>query len=164
MNILITIRGLLLALIVASVTSCGFQPRGSDALPVQMSRIYLEGDSSTPLYKSMRNALLSRKLEVVGSLSAATSQIVIHEEESGQRILSVAATDGPEEYEVFQTAVFSLSLDDTASIERQRLTLTRDYTYDRTDILGKRHEYESLRSALANEMAQAILRRARYAR
>ncbi len=156
--------GVLLSLLLAGLAACGFQPRGADALPVQMSRVHIQGDSSTQVYKALRNALLMRKLVVVDSPSDSTSQIVLIEEENGQRILSVAATDGPEEYEVFQTVIFSLSLGDEASIERQRLTLTRDYTYDRTDILGKRHEYESLRDALADEMAQAILRRARYAR
>lgn len=158
------VRWLFVGLLLLSQVACGFQPRGADALPVQMSRIYIQGDSTTPLYKSLRNALLIRKVDVVETRLASTSQIVLLEEDSGQRILSVAATEGPEEYEVYQTVVFSLRLDDVAAIERQRLTLTRDYTYDKNDILGKRHEYESLRAALANEMAQAILRRARYAR
>ena len=146
------------------LTACGFQPRGSDALPVQMSRVHIQGDRTTQLYKAVRQALLMRQVEVVGTSTESTSQLVLLEEESGQRILSVAATDGPEEYEVFQTVTFSLSLGDTPAIESQQLTLTRDYTYDKNDILGKRHEYEALRSALAHEMAQAILRRARYAR
>ena len=158
------IRWLFVFLLLLGSIACGFQPRGADALPVQMSRVHIQGDSTTPLYKALRNALLMRKLEVVDTRTGSTSQIVLLEEESGQRILSVAATDGPEEYEVFQTVIFSLSLDDAVAIERQRLTLTRDYTYDKNDILGKRHEYESLLSALANEAAQAILRRARYAR
>lgn len=158
------IRWLFVSLLILGSIACGFQPRGADALPVQMSRVYIQGDSTSPLYKALRNALLVRRLEVMETKTDSTAVIVLLEEDSGQRILSVAATDGPEEYEVFQTVVFSLSLDDTAAIERQRLTLTRDYTYDKNDILGKRHEYESLRSALASEMAQAILRRARYAR
>lgn len=146
------------------LTACGFQPRGADALPAQMSRVHIKGDSSTELYESLRRALLMRNVEVADSNMQATSQIVLIEQENGQRILSVAATDGPEEYEVFQTVIFSLSLEDESVIERQRLTLTRGYTFDRNDILGKRHEYEALRSALAVEMAQSILRRARYAR
>lgn len=146
-----------------TLAACGFQPRGADALPAQMSRVYIDGDRSTPLYSSLRDALQTRRAQVVRSRSEATSVVTLLEEDSGQRILSVAATDGPEEYEVFQTATFSLTLDSELAIERQRLTLKRAYTYDRNDILGKRHEYESLRAALAVEMAQAILRRARYA-
>lgn len=155
---------IVVGLLVLTLAACGFQPRGSDALPAQMSRVHIKGDSTTELYHALRRALLMRKVEVVDSNMQATSQIVLIKEENGQRILSVAATDGPEEYEVFQMVTFSLSLGGELYIESQRLTLTRDYTFDKNDILGKRHEYESLRSALAVEMAQSILRRARYAR
>lgn len=156
-------RSVLIVILALTLTACGFQPRGSDALPVQMSRVHIQGDSTTRLYQALQRALLMRNVEVTDSNMQATSQIVLLEQENGQRILSVAATDGPEEYEVFQTVMFSLSLNDELAIERQRLTLTRPYTFDRNDILGKRHEYEALRSALAIEMAQSILRRARYA-
>ncbi len=152
-----------IALLLFALAGCGFQPRGADALPAAMSRVHIQGDKSTELYQALRRALLMRNVAVVSTSMESTAQFVLLEEDHGQRILSVAATDGPEEYEVFQTATFSLSLNDTPAIESQRLTLTRDYTFDKDDILGKRHEYESLRSALAVEMAQAILRRARYA-
>lgn len=153
-----------LLVLLSAVVACGFAPRGSDALPAQMSNVYIDGDKSTRLYKALRDALMMRRLEVETSRSEATAVISLLEEENNQRILSVAATEGPEEFEVFQTVTFSLTLDATPAIEAQRLTLTRGYTYNRNDILGKRHEYESLREALAVEMAQAILRRTRYAR
>lgn len=157
------LRKSLIALLLIALAGCGFQPRGADALPAAMSRVHIQGDQSTDLYQALRRALLMRNVSVVSTRSESTAQIVLLEEDDGQRILSVTATEGPEEYEVFQTVTFSLSLNDRPAIESQRLSLTRDYTFNKNDILGKRHEYESLRSALAVEMAQAILRRARYA-
>ncbi len=153
----------LISLLLLALTGCGFQLRGANALPAEMSRVHIQGNQSTELYQALRRALLMRNVAVVSTSTESTAQLILLEEDHGQRILSVTATDGPEEYEVFQTVTFSLSLNDTPSIESQRLTLTRDYTFDKDDILGKRHEFESLRSALAVEMAQAILRRARYA-
>ncbi len=149
--------------LLVGVAGCGFQPRGANTLPEAMSHVFIEGDRSTELYKALRRTLLMRDVAVVDSRTESTAELVLLEEENGQRILSVAATDGPEEYELFQTVTFSLSLNDTPVIESQKLTLTRDYTFNKDDILGKRHEYESLRSALAVEMALSILRRARYA-
>ncbi|MEM7082885.1 MAG: LPS assembly lipoprotein LptE [Pseudomonadota bacterium] len=148
----------------ALITGCGFAPRGADSLPADLAPVYIKSERNTELTKALRRALELRQVALATSPIGAGAVLTVNNQDNGQRILSVAATDGPEEYEVFQTAVFSLSIDDTVYISNQRLALTRDYTFDRNDVLGKRHEYESLRTALAAEMAQAILRRVRYAR
>ncbi len=44
-------------------------------------------------------------------------------------------------------------------LERQRVTLTRDFGYDESAVLAKEHEEQSLRVALADELAGLMLRR-----
>jgi outer membrane lipopolysaccharide assembly protein LptE/RlpB len=39
------------------------------------------------------------------------------------------------------------------------VSVTRDYGYDETAVLAKEHEEQSLRAALADEIASLILRR-----
>lgn len=149
-----------LVLILGTVASCGFQLRGTPELPAAMRSTYLEApDRDSLLVRKLVRALRLADVEVVPARNRAQGVLQIHTENSGQRILSVTAAGGPEEYEVFHTVDFSYRADDGEEIKRQTVTLTRDYTFDRNDVLGKEREYDSLRAALADEMAMLMLRR-----
>ncbi len=147
-----------LALAVAS--GCGFHLRGQTPLPASMARPYIEGaDRFTPLY-----AALVAQLDAAGAVPAAnaaeaTAVIRLHVDETGREVLSVTADNKPGEYEVYYIAEFSVTGGASELIARQRVRLTRDYGYDETAVLAKEHEEESLRIALADDIATLILRR-----
>jgi LPS-assembly lipoprotein len=64
-----------------------------------------------------------------------------------------------EEYEVFYTVEYSVTSGGTELIPRQKLELTRDYSYDTTAVLAKEREQAVLREALAQDLAGLVLRR-----
>lgn len=146
------------------VASCGFQLRGSESLPAERLPLYIAAAKEDALVRTLRRQMDLRDIVQTNSGSKARTRLTLHDNKNGQRILSVAATDGPEEYEVYYTVVFSVSVDGKTLLDRKTIAMTRDYTYNKNDILGKRHEYEALRNALTEEMASALLRRVRYAR
>ena len=84
----------------------------------------------------------------------------VSEIDSGQRVLSVSTTGGPEEYEVFYRARLEIFRDGQRVLGPQTFTLTRDYTFDKRDVLGKRREFDQIRDALADELAALLVRRA----
>jgi outer membrane lipopolysaccharide assembly protein LptE/RlpB len=43
-------------------------------------------------------------------------------------------------------------------MQEQELTLTRDYTYDSTLVLGKAREEELLREAIVKDLVRVVLR------
>ncbi|NNF16462.1 MAG: hypothetical protein HKN70_06920 [Gammaproteobacteria bacterium] len=151
-----------LLVVVSMLPGCGFHLRGDVELPDGLEPVHIEYAINTRFAKALKEAMLRRGLQVVATPGSASAQLRIIKDESGQRILSVAVTEGPEEYEVYQVVTISLIADGKALIEPSTFTLTRDYTYDKTNILGKRGEYESLRDALAVAMAETVLRRISY--
>lgn len=151
-----------LLIICVNLSACGFQLRGSDVMPESVHSVYIAAPIDSRFVKSLHRAMAVRGVTVVGDVSQSNAQIQILRDESGQRILSVAVSEGPEEYEVYQIIAFSFSVEDQSVIDSHSFTLTRDYTYDRDNILGKRQEYESLRLALADEMAEAVIRKIRF--
>ena len=72
--------------------------------------------------------------------------------------MSVSARNVPTEYEVYYTIEYAL--DDGAKnlLDVQMLTLTRDYTYDSTLVLGKAKEEELLRNAIADDLVRIVLK------
>jgi LPS-assembly lipoprotein len=148
------------AALTAAVAGCGFQLRGAPDLPEAMTTTYLQvPDRDSLLARKLARQLRIADVAIAERRDQALGVLEIHREDSGQRVLSVTAAGGPEEYEVFHLVDFSWRGDDGTSLKRETLTLTRDYTFDRNDVLGKQREYDLLRDALAEEMAAQMIRR-----
>ena len=143
------------------LTSCGFQLQGSSgALPPATVQTYLETeDPYTDFYASLRDALRDRGANVVESPSEASGVLRILQDDFGQRILSVSARNVPREYEVFYVVTFSFEADGSELLAPESLLVTRSYTYDETQVLGKSLEENELRLSLARDLATRVLRR-----
>jgi LPS-assembly lipoprotein len=140
-------------------TGCGFQLAGSGALPESMSRTFLATDEpNSDFYGSLREALRLRGLEVVATEADASARLIISEDSSGQRVLSVTARNIPREYEIFYTVTFGLESSGQRLIESESLIATRSYTFDETEVLAKSREERILRRALADDLARQVVR------
>ena len=71
----------------------------------------------------------------------------------------MSAENEPLEYELFHTVSYELRVDGKAVLPTETLTRRRNYTYSRTDILGKRQEGQILREAIADDLVRTITRR-----
>jgi LPS-assembly lipoprotein len=142
------------------LAGCGFHLRGQTPLPAAVASPFVESeDPYSPLY-----AALDKRLRAAGATPAvdattATAVIRLHVDDSGRELLSVTADNKPGEYEVYYVAEFSVSSGVTELLPRNQVRLTRDYGYDESAVLAKEHEEQSLRIALAGEVADLILRR-----
>lgn len=154
------VRALGIAVAAAAVAGCGFHLQGTGSMPGQMTRTYLRtADPTSEFLYSLREALRLRGLEVVETPEQAGAEVVISEDSSGERVLSVSARNIPREYEVFYAVTFAVESDDTQLLEPESLIVTRSYTYDETQVLGKREEERVLRRALAEDLARRVVRR-----
>lgn len=145
----------------ALIGGCGFHLQGgSGALPPATAQTYLETeDPYSDFYSSLRDALRDRGANVVESPSQASAVLRILEDDSGQRILSVSARNVPREFEVFYLVTFSLEANGSELLAPESLLVTRSYTYDETQVLGKSAEENELRLSLARDLAMRVLRR-----
>lgn len=143
----------------ASIAGCGFQLAGSASLPSEMAKTYVEtSEPNSDFFASLRDALRLRGLELVDAPSEAGARLIITEDSTGQRVLSVTARNLPREYEIFYSVTFRLEASSASLMEPVQLVATRSYTFDETEVLGKSREERILRQALADDLARQVVR------
>jgi LPS-assembly lipoprotein len=146
-------------LAVASLTACGFQLQGAFTPPAGMERTYIAtGDRHSPFYREFNARMRVEGVELADSDEDATAIFTILADDTGQRVLSVSARNVPTEYEVFYTITYSLASGANGLMPQQTLTLTRDYTYDSTLVLGKAREEELLREAIIDDLVRIVMK------
>ena len=124
-----------------------------------MERTYIApADRHSIFYHKLRAAMKAAGVEVVDDASAATATFSILVDETDRRVLSVSARNVPTEYEVYYTIKYALDDGMKNLLDVQTLTLTRDYTYDSTLVLGKAKEEELLRDAIVDDLVRIVLK------
>ena len=124
-----------------------------------MERTYIAtADKHSIFYRKLRAAMKAAGVQVVDNATDATATFVILVDETDRRVLSVSARNVPTEYEVYYTIEYGLDDGTKNLLDVQRRTLTRDYTYDSTLVLGKAKEEELLREAIVDDLVRIVLK------
>jgi LPS-assembly lipoprotein len=145
-------------LLLLLLAGCGFQLRGATTVPLEMARTYIATtDRHSVFYRSLREQLRMAGVAVVDSPLDATATFSIESDLTGQRVLSVSARNVPREFEVFYTVFYSLRTEDKILMNTRSQTLSRDYTWDETLVLGKEKEEQLLREAISDDLVRIIL-------
>lgn len=141
------------------LAGCGFHLQGAVTPPAEMQRTWIDAvDKYSPFYRELRRALKDEGIVLVDEAEQATAILSIVTDETDQRVLSVSARNVPTEYEVYYTIEYSIASGDKVLLNQQDLTLTRDYTYDTTLVLGKAREEAMLRDAIAKDLVRIVLK------
>ena len=124
-----------------------------------MERTYIATqDRFSQFYRELRLNLQAAGVEVVDSPKDATATLSILFDLTDQRVLSVSARNVPTEFEVFYTVRYAITSGEQNLLEPQELTLTRDYTYDSTLVLGKAKEEQLMRDAIVDDLVRIVLK------
>ena len=124
-----------------------------------MERTYIDApDQYSLFYRELRQTLNAAGVELADSPERATAILSILNDRTGQRVLSVSARNVPTEYEVYYTIEYTITAGERVLLSPQDVTLTRDYTYDTTLVLGKAREESMLREALVNDLVRIVLK------
>ena len=124
-----------------------------------MERTYIASSDRYSLFlREFEARLRSAGVELTDSAADATATFTISFDDTSQRVLSVSARNVPTEYEVYYTLTYSLDAGETNLMQQQTLTLTRDYTYDSTLVLGKAREEELLRDAIVQDLVRIVMK------
>lgn len=146
-------------LVALQLSACGFHLQGKLTVPAEMQRTYIDtADRYTVFYRELRLRLQSAGVQLVDSPADATATFTIMLDRTDQRVLSVSARNVPTEYEVYYSVRYALSSGERRLLEPQFATLTRDYTYDETRVLGKAREEELLRKAIVDDLVRIVLK------
>ncbi|MEM7283003.1 MAG: LPS assembly lipoprotein LptE [Pseudomonadota bacterium] len=109
--------------------------------------------------RELASTLTAMGVNIVNAPSEATAILAVRRNDRGQRVLSVSATNVPEEFEVYHVVVFDLVSGQEILLRNEIITLTRDYVFDETRVLAKEREQEIISQALARDMIRQIRRR-----
>ena len=155
------ITGLLGALLLSTLSACGFHLRGDVTLPPGMERTFIQASAPyTPLEADLRRALVSAGAEVVSTPGAAGMVLHVLKDQTGRRVLTVDETGKVSEYELIHSVEFELrDPKGQPRLPPQGITLTRDFTFDPTQVMGRASEDEVVREELRRDIVQAMLRR-----
>lgn len=145
-------------LLVLFVAGCGFQLRGATTVPAEMSRTYIDTpDRHSLFYRRLRDGFASAGVEIVDSPVESTATFSIVADDTGQRVLSVSARNVPTEYEVYYTVSYGAVTSSRSLLPVRTQTLTRDYTWDETLVLGKEKEEQLLREAIVDDLVRVVM-------
>ena len=141
------------------LSGCGFQLQGALTMPAEMQRTYLDPvDKHSLFHRELRLQLQAAGAELVDAPDNSTAILSIRIDETDQRVLSVSGRNVPTEYEVYYTVEYSIASGQKVLLSPQDITLTRDYTYDTTEVLGKSREEAMLREAVVKDLVRIVLK------
>ena len=133
--------------------------QGAFTVPTGMERTYIAADDHYSFfYRELRRQLQANGMQLVDDPTESNATLSIHIDRTDQRVLSVSARNVPTEYEVYYSIEYSVDSGETNLLTRQFITLTRDYTYDETLVLGKAHEEQLSREAIVNDLVRIVLK------
>jgi len=133
--------------------------QGALSTPAEMQRTHIATtDRHSLFYRELRVQLRAAGVELTDNAADATATLSILFDETDQRVLSVSARNVPTEYEVYYTVQYGIDNGADVLLDMQTLTVTRDYTYDSTLVLGKAHEEDLLRNAIVEDLVRIVLK------
>jgi LPS-assembly lipoprotein len=157
----------LLTAATALSTGCGFHPRGSAALPPAMAVTFIKSsDPFSTLVDDFSAALRVHDIRVTQDRSEATAVLNILDSKINTRVLSFDTAGKVLEYEILQTIRFSVvTAGNEMLVPEQSVSMSRDYIYSSTDVLGKQRERKIVLANLQSNIVNlAMLRIAAAAR
>jgi len=147
------------ATLAATMAACGFHLEGRLPIPPSIKSAYVQApDPQTDFVQSLHKALLVNGARPPKEKDQASAVVNILKDEVSRRVLSVSATNQPNEYEVTYTVRFSVSSADKELIPVQDISATRTYSFDERLLLAKEHEEDILRQAMAHDLANIVMR------
>jgi LPS-assembly lipoprotein len=144
----------------ALLSACGFRLAGSDPLPSILAQPYLSlKDPYTDFSREFEHRLKNAGATLQGVRANSTAAIEVTKDLVEQRTLSVSAQNIPTEYELTYTVTFAVHGTDKELLAPQTISLSKDYSFQESELLAKQHEADILRQQMARDLATIAMRR-----
>lgn len=144
------------------LTACGWHLRGSEPLPVELSKIYLKIENEQSEFaRNLKRALRASGVELVAEQSESPYTLQIGQFENDRRTISTSDRGKPAEYELSQALTFQVSHAGEIIKGPSRLMTERVYLFDPENIAGAVEEEALIRGEMQRELAAQLLRQYR---
>jgi outer membrane lipopolysaccharide assembly protein LptE/RlpB len=142
------------------LTACGFRLQGRQSLPAELSTVQLiAADSHSDFTAALLRSLDASGVRVVDHVADDGAIVRIVRDEATEHVLSVDARNIPTDYELVYKVEVAVSAGGKELMAPQPFELSRIFSFDETRKLSKEREKDTLRQALARDMASVVLRR-----
>lgn len=142
-----------------ALSACGYHLQSYDKMPAEMGVTYIQASNQySVFYRELRTALENADIEITDNRERATATLIIDEDNTGQRLVTVSGTNQPLEFEVFYDVRIQVLTADGILLPEKAIDASRTYAYDNTEVLGKRQEEAIIREALVRDMIRRVLR------
>jgi len=150
-------RALLVALLLV-VAGCGFRLRGTAEVPFQT--LYLPNATTGIALDLKRNVQAGTNAKVVDDAAKADAVLQFTEDARLKEVLSLTGTGKVREFQLRYRVGFRVH-DGKGNdfVPQSTIQLTRDVTFNDTEILAKEQEEQLLFRDMQTDMVQQILRR-----
>ena len=140
------------------LSGCGFELQNTGNLNEKIDSVYIQTlDPYSSFFRSIKDALRNNGVMISDKRDEASYVLVIKEDISSDRILSISAKNTPMEYELAYQVVWSLFKGNQEIISDIKHIETQDYSFDQNQLLGKRKEAEYLNDSLAAKISNGVL-------
>ncbi len=149
-------------LVVLVLSGCGFHLRGKIPLPPELSVVYIKSNDLR-LADQLQVGLTGSGATITKSKDKATAVLTIYNVGLNRRIQSVGGLGRVREYSLRLTVTFDIRTKDGKEVlPRQDVSLTRDYSFTETQVVGKSVEEEIITKELRRDIVFEIIRRVRF--
>jgi LPS-assembly lipoprotein len=141
------------------LAGCGFHLQGRVTLPRALAAANIEAsDRQSDFYSSLRAALKAAGSQL-DTTAAEAATVRILDDTSSERILTVSTRNTPTAFVLSYRVKVAVEYQGRELLPAEEHTLSREYSFDETELLAKQRESDILRQALADDLAALVMRR-----
>lgn len=151
-----------IALLMLTLTACGFQLRGAAAVPEELKTLYIQGVNTLQdsFGLQLKRALQRNGINVLEDYQEGASLFTVLENRYQQNVLTVGSNAKVREYELEAWVIYQITDENGELIgDKQRVEARRDYQFDQNQILAMDEQQRVLREDMYKQMVQSIIRR-----
>lgn len=142
------------------LTGCGFTLRGAAELPTELQTMALTSPGgNSDILREVRRSLQASDITLLDSPSLTNYTLVIGNESSEERVLSVNDNARAGEYELIVSVPFQLRLGTDVIAGPETLSVEKVYLADPNSAVAKREERELLEEEMRRELVNQLMRR-----
>lgn len=147
-------------LLITLLSGCDWRLRGSGANSFTEEAIFLDVSSASgenpAVYREIYSILMRRK--ALASRKQADVQLILGRQDINRRTISVNKNAIAAEFQLTLKVPFKILSKQGEVLRQSTAMLTRSYTFNEQDIVGKHKEEELLKKEMVSDIAHQILR------